>query len=102
MAPTRAADPHLDAPFNVTVEAAPAQRRLRVTLAGALDIATAPELLASVSRNGRGDYVILDLASVTFIDSSGLLALITIRERFGERLRIIRNRSAIRLFRLAD
>jgi anti-anti-sigma regulatory factor len=102
MAGMHAAEPHLEVPFNITVEAAPDQRRLRVTVAGALDSAAAPALLESVNLNARGDYVILDLATVTFIDSSGVLALITIRERFGDRLRIIPNPSAIRLFRLAD
>jgi anti-anti-sigma factor len=46
-------------------------------LHGELDIATAPELIAMLTRLRRlGRAVALDLAEVTFIDSTGLTALI--------------------------
>ena len=43
---------------------------------GELDIATAPELTRLLDRlRARGHAVVLDLAEVTFIDSTGLSAL---------------------------
>jgi anti-sigma B factor antagonist len=45
-------------------------------LHGELDIATAPELVAMLTRLRRHEHpVVLDLAEVTFIDSTGLTAL---------------------------
>lgn len=52
-----------------------------LTAAGEIDVATAPEieerLLAAIAG---GSEVTLDLAGVTFIDSSGLRALVTARQ----------------------
>jgi anti-anti-sigma factor len=45
-------------------------------LHGELDIATAPELVAMLDRlHKQGHAVTLDLAEVTFIDSTGLTTL---------------------------
>ena len=54
-----------------------------VVLEGELDIATAPALdatLTDVERNGTGT-VLLDLAGVRFIDSTGLRSLLSARQR---------------------
>lgn len=57
---------------------APGEVRLRVS--GEIDVATAPSLLDSVLCAGlahdAGHRVVVDLASVAFIDSSGLAALV--------------------------
>lgn len=55
----------------------------RVTASGEIDVHTAPLLLAEVRRvvEGGAPSVVLDLADVGFMDSSGLRALITLREQ---------------------
>jgi anti-sigma B factor antagonist len=56
--------------------------RIRVVPRGELDLATAPQLERDVQavRDGAED-VVLDLSQLTFIDSSGLRALIALDER---------------------
>ena len=51
-----------------------------VAVRGEVDLATAPELEACVSQafEGAPSVVILDLAALTFIDSSGLRVLVTL------------------------
>jgi anti-anti-sigma factor len=45
-------------------------------LHGELDIATAPELVEMLARmRHRGHAVVLDLAAITFMDSTGLTTL---------------------------
>jgi anti-sigma B factor antagonist len=64
-----------------------------VVLEGELDISTAPVLdatLADVERNGTAT-LLLDLARVQFIDSTGLRSLLSARQRAetaGRRLRL--------------
>jgi anti-sigma B factor antagonist len=64
-----------------------------VTIEGELDLATAPVLdatLADVERNGTST-VLLDLAQVRFMDSTGLRSLLSARRRAeaaGRRLRL--------------
>jgi anti-anti-sigma factor len=57
-----------------------------LTVSGEVDLATAPALqtalLAMVERGS--DKVILDMAEVTFMDSSGLSALLAARDAGGE------------------
>ncbi len=63
-----------------------------VLLEGELDIATAPVLdatLADVERNGTGT-VVLDLAGVRFIDSTGLRSLLSARQRAATAGRTLR------------
>lgn len=55
-----------------------------VTVAGELDLATAPELrdhLAAVLN--QCEHLVLDLTGVTFVDSSGLQSLVATRRRAG-------------------
>jgi anti-sigma B factor antagonist len=55
----------------------------RLTLAGELDMATAPrveEAIAAVLAKGARD-VIVDLSGLAFVDSSGLRVLITLNDR---------------------
>jgi anti-anti-sigma factor len=74
----------------------------RVIVRGELDIATAPELLARLPGAGTRAHgnVLLDLDEVTFIDSSGLEALLTAHRRLGEALRIRPSAACARLFEI--
>ncbi|MCW3005981.1 MAG: anti-sigma factor antagonist [Solirubrobacterales bacterium] len=54
-----------------------------MAVGGELDAATTPELQASFARtlsSDGGDVVVLDLAGCTFVDSTGLHAIIDARE----------------------
>ena len=67
-----------------------------VTVAGEVDIATAPALGECLVRFSDGD-VTVDLSAVDFIDSSGLNALVTSHnqiERRGSRL-VLRGTSSV-------
>ena len=58
-----------------------------VLIRGEMDLATAPELEAQVLRafEGGPSAVVLDLAALTFIDSSGLRALVALSNQASER-----------------
>ena len=57
----------------------------RVTLSGELDLATAPRLVHALTEVADGTaVVILDLSELTFMDSSGLHAIISARARLAE------------------
>ena len=73
---------------------------------GELDIATAPELVAMLTRLRRlGHAVVLDLAEVTFMDSTGLTTLMDAHfqaERNGWSFSVQRPSHAVRrVFELA-
>jgi len=84
--------------FKVTLEPEPSS--LRVVVAGELDIATASVLSPHVTGRDGGDAVVLDLAAVTFIDSTGLRLLIEAHAALGERLRIVPSPACERLFEI--
>jgi anti-anti-sigma factor len=73
---------------------------VRIVAAGELDLATTGQLRDHVARAlaGSAEVVLLDLAEITFIDSSGLRTLIEAAEHDGNRLRIIPSPACIRLF----
>ena len=55
-----------------------------VTVMGEVDVGTAPEFeeeLAKAVDRGLGDGLVIDLSNVTFIDSTGLNALVRALER---------------------
>jgi anti-anti-sigma factor len=84
-------------PFDVSIERDAAS--VRVLVAGELDLATVPELLA-VFEGGAVDpaaAVVLDLTRVSFIGGSGLRALLAIHELAGARLLIVPGATARRL-----
>jgi anti-sigma B factor antagonist len=61
----------------------------RVTLSGEFDISTASSLRHSLYDDAPSDEVIGDLSEVTFMDSSGLRALLEVRAKLeadGRRL----------------
>jgi anti-sigma B factor antagonist len=55
-----------------------------VTVSGELDLATAPQLEAvfEALEPARSDRVVVDLEAVTFLDSSGIRALVRAKRRF--------------------
>ena len=76
---------------------------VQILVAGELDLASAPVLYHQLVREQRdgADAIVVDLSGVTFIDSSGLQALLAAHENDGERLRIILSPAASRLVDLA-
>lgn len=60
-------------------------------LCGEIDAATAPRLLAALSR--AEGVVVLDLSEVTFIDSSGLRVFIELAHRIGSESFVLREPS---------
>lgn len=78
----------------------------RVTLSGELDLVSAPCLGNTLAEAARGSVaVILDLSQLTFMDSSGLHAILTARGRLADadcRLVLLRGRHQVqRLFELS-
>jgi anti-anti-sigma factor len=47
------------------------------------------EEVDTLARDGNSSAILLDLAAVDFIDSSGVRALVRVRQRHGERLRLV-------------
>ena len=74
-----------------TVESTVGAGATRITVRGELDAMSAPDLHAALAAASEGD-VELDLAGVTFIDSSGLAAVIEAYMRLrptGRRLVVV-------------
>ena len=74
-------------PFAVVVSTDEVNRGpVLITAAGEVDMATAPQLQEAIVAqvDGKRVDVVVDLAAVTFLDSSGIAALIRARRRVGE------------------
>jgi len=80
----------------LTVEQTVVGGRARLVVRGELDAFTAPDLLAGLDQ-ASGHEVELDLAGVSFIDSSGLASVIAAHQRLDreERQLVIVERSEI-------
>jgi anti-sigma B factor antagonist len=92
-------------PFSVTVVRSGTDAV--VMLAGELDMATAPDLadvLESLVAGGPGEIVV-DLAGLSFVDSSGLAVFVTTQTALHEQGRRLSLRSprrhAVRVFEIA-
>jgi anti-anti-sigma factor len=75
---------------------------VRLIASGELDIATVPRLLALASRQlaVNPEFLLLDLSAISFIDSSGLKALLEAVRMYPDRLRILPSAACLRLFEL--
>ena len=71
---------------NLVLEVQKNGRAASVTVRGELDVSTAPELADRAGRSRREGTmeVVLDLEETSFLDSSGLRALIGARHVFGD------------------
>jgi anti-sigma B factor antagonist len=72
----------LEAPIPFACEVIPERARVRVAVVGELDVATVPALertFCELVESGF-DQLVIDLAGVTFMDSSGLQAILSLRE----------------------
>src|SRR4051794_26673073 len=69
-------------PMSFTCEVVPERIRVRVALAGELDLATAPELDRTIREllDSGFDQIVIDLAGVEFLDSSGLHCILSLRD----------------------
>lgn len=67
----------------LTIDRRPHADWLLLSLTGELDLATSPQLAAAVEE-ASGQKVIVDLSSVSFIDSVGLRTLLQARRSVGE------------------
>jgi anti-sigma B factor antagonist len=76
---------------------------VRIIVSGDLDLATAPDLRACLYGQlaDHAEIVVLDLADLSFIDSSGLHVLLQTVNQDGGRLRILPSAACLRLFDLA-
>jgi len=88
-------------PGELSITADRADGVLIFTVRGEIDIASAPRLAAELRRAEASDaeLVVIDLADVEFIDSSGLHALLKGRERLarnGRRFSLARVSSQVR------
>ena len=75
----------------------------RIVVSGELDIATATHLREHMSRQlaEPTELVVLDLTDVSFIDSTGLYALLDAAAQDATRLRVVPSPVCLRLFELA-
>ncbi len=68
-------------PFSVSVRRD--QHEVVLSVAGELDLSTAPELVTAIARETQADgRTCLDLADCTFIDSSGLQVIVSTAREF--------------------
>lgn len=74
-----------------------------ITVSGELDMAAAPRLREHAGRHlaDHAGIIVLDLGAVSFIDSSGLHAVLDAVDRDADRIRIIPSPICRRLFELA-
>jgi anti-sigma B factor antagonist len=88
-----------------TVDVRREGERAQVAVTGELDIATVPRLAAAMREHDDLRVVVLDLRALSFLDTSGLRAVIDEDVRAtadGRRLQILRGPAAVqRVFALA-
>jgi anti-anti-sigma factor len=72
----------------LTIELRPGDGAVEVVVAGEVDLSTAPQLQSALEALDQGwRRVVLDLADVTFMDSSGIAVIVRANGRFGPELR---------------
>lgn len=75
-----------------------------VAAEGELDIATVPVLREVLTRElaDDGAVVVIDLTGVSFVDSSGVHALLAAAVDYPGRVRIVPSAACLRIFEVAD
>jgi len=73
---------------------------IRIAARGELDIASAPLLRDHVGDAADAEIVLLDLAGITFIDSTGLHALLDAVAAGHGRVRVVASPVCMRLFEI--
>lgn len=75
---------------------------VRVIVTGELDLVTSPRLREHLSAQfaDHAEIVVLDLAEVSFIDSSGLHVLLDVTAQDRDRLRVIPNPGLLNLLEI--
>lgn len=72
--------------------------RVRLFLTGELDIATAEQLKEEAAGSAEEKTVVIDTTDLAFIDSSGLSALVDVRNRLGpDRFQLVPGEAVRRL-----
>ena len=92
------------APFSVRIESGAVDGASIIVIDGELDLASAPHLVEATTSLGEGrEPVILDLSSVTFVDSSGVRALLDVERIVGDKgRRLALFRPGVGVTRLLD
>lgn len=68
----------------LTIDESQVDARIVLTVAGEIDLATAPQLQMRVAEVNAAEHLILDMSGVTFMDSTGLRVVIGAHERARE------------------
>jgi anti-anti-sigma factor len=71
-------------PGQVRFEVVQAGPEEPVRLVGELDLSTVPEFYERISELANGGRLVLDLSGITFLDSSGLRALLQLSQQSKE------------------
>jgi anti-anti-sigma factor len=69
---------------SISIESSQVDGEVVLTVAGEVDIASAPRLDARLDRVNNGDRVVIDCAGITFIGSAGLSIVLFHRRRLAE------------------
>jgi anti-anti-sigma factor len=92
------------APWGIEVQHVRTDTTLRIVVSGDIDLAAAPLLRKEIKQTIDRDVeiVVLDFQRVTFMDSTGLHALIDAHEQLDGRLRIMPSPPVARLIEITD
>jgi anti-anti-sigma factor len=75
---------------------------VRISARGEIDLSTAHRLREQARREiaADGEIILLDLSDVSFIDSTGLHAIVDAVDQAPQRMRVLPSETALRLFTL--
>jgi anti-anti-sigma factor len=92
------------APFAFRIEGGVVDGASIIVIDGELDLVSAPHLVEAMSNLAEGrEPVVLDLSSVTFVDSSGVRALLDVERIVGDKgRRLALFRPGVGVTRLLD
>lgn len=75
--------------------------RLRIRVAGEIDLANFGQFVESVRASAPdGAAWILDMSGVTYVDTTAIRALFSLRERFGEMFEVVSNPRLTRILEI--